>query len=156
MTMQKELHRALNQKAGFEVVEESSTPSQLRLLGRIPLDREGQNMNNWLIIMRQLLSQSATSPWKVDISKHYFLLAGKVVYAWRVIFQAEAIDPHLGDIATVVNSAPQSSRTELTEIPLAGASRDRNSTVGGRRGAGPIGAVAVGPIAMHAKQMGTG
>jgi hypothetical protein len=151
-----ELVRAMNQKAGFELVDQASSPSQLRLLGRVPLDRAGLNLNNWLLVIRQLLLHSPKAAWKADISKNYFLLgkSDKVVYAWRIILQADAIEPHLAEITALVNGSPQSSRSEVTEMPLAGASADRNSTVGGRRGAGPVDRVAIGPMAVAAKQMG--
>jgi hypothetical protein len=151
-----DLLRALNQRAGFELVDKSGTPSQLRLIGRVPLDREGRNMNNWLLVLRELLTRSASAPWKADISKHYFLMAGKVVYAWRIILQGEAIETHLAEVTALVNAAPQTSRTEVAEMPLAGVGPDRNSTVGGKRGAGSVGGVPIGPAAVYSKQMGIG
>lgn len=151
-----ELVRAMNQKAGFELVDHSVSSSQLRLLGRVPLDRAGLNMNNWLLVIRQLLLHSRKAAWKTDISKDYFLLGttDKVVYAWRIILQGDSIEAHLGAITQLVAAAPPSSRSEVTEMPLPGVSADRNSTVGGRRGAGPVDHVPIGPLAVHAKQMG--
>jgi hypothetical protein len=150
----RDLVQAMNQKAGFELVEHSVSASQLRLLGRVPLDKLGLNMNNWLIVIRQLLLECAKASWKTDISKDYFLMGDKVVYAWRIILQAESIDAHLAEIIQVVLGAPQSSRSEVTEMPLPGVNANRNSTAGGRRGAGPIDRVPTGPMAVHAKQMG--
>jgi hypothetical protein len=150
----RDIVHAMHQKAGFELVEHSSSPSQLRLLGRVPLDKESHNINNWLIVIRQLLLESAKAAWKTDISKDYFLMGDKVVYAWRVILQAEAIDVHMGEIIKVITSAPHSSRSEVTEMPLPGVGANRNSTTGGRRGAGPIDRVATGPLGVQAKQMG--
>jgi len=151
-----DLLRTLGRKAGFELVEQTSTPGQLRLLGRIPLDRASVNMNNWLIVIRQLLSRSAEAEtlWKTDVSKHYFLLNGKVVYAWRVIFQADSVEAQLADIIRTITEAPPSSRSELTEMALPGVTADRNSTVGGRRGAGLVDRVPIGPMAVEAKRMG--
>jgi hypothetical protein len=150
----RDIVHALNQKAGFELVEHSSSPSQLRLLGRVPLDKESRNINNWLIVIRQLLLGSVKAAWKTDISKDYFLMGDKVIYAWRVILQAESIETHLPEIIKVISTAPQSSRSEVTEMPLSGVNANRNSTMGGKRGAGPIDRVPTGPMAVHAKQMG--
>lgn len=151
-----ELVRAMNQKAGFELVDHSSSPAQVRLLGRVPLDRAGLNMGNWLLVIRQLLLHSRKAAWKTDISKDYFLLgtSDKVVYAWRIILQADALEQHLGEITALIAGSPQSSRSEVTEMPLAGVTADRNSTMGGRRGAGLVDKVAIGPMAIASKQMG--
>lgn len=150
-----DLVAALNQRAGFELVEQSKTARQIRLLGRVPLDRAGLNMNNWLIVTRQLLLRSAQgTAWTTDISKDYFLRNEKLVFAWRIILQADTIEAHLAEITSVVNTTPPSSRSEVTEMPLAGASPDRNSTAGGRRGAGPVDRVPIGPLAVQAKQAG--
>lgn len=151
-----ELVRALNQRAGFELVEQSLSPSQVRMLGRVPLDRGGLNMNNWLIVIRQLLLHSRKAAWKTDISKDYFLLGDKVVYAWRLILQADVIDTHLAEITQLINASPPTNRSEVTEMPLPGVTADRNSMAGGRRGAGPVDRVLLGPAAVHAKQMGMG
>jgi len=149
-----ELVRAMNQKTGFELVEHTSSPTQLRLLGRVPLDRSGANMNNWLLLTRHVLIQSAKGAWSADISKDYFVRSDKLVYAWRVIFQSKSIEDSFTEILQVIGGTKESRHNEVTEMPLPGVSADRNSTEGGRRGAGLSGQVPVGPMAVHAKQMG--
>lgn len=133
----------LKSKSGFEVIEMTEEPSRLRLMGRVPVDKLSVNMNNWLLVVRDLLrgSQNQTV-WKADISKSYFLRgpAGeeKVIYGWRVIFQGADIATHYSDMTLVVRAAPQTSAAELTEYPLPGASPDRNSPNRGK-GAGSVG-----------------
>lgn len=148
---------AMRKKAGFEVVSHNDTnPNQLRVLGRVPEDRVGLNMNNWKILMYRLYNAMEKRPWKVDFSKSYFIhdKTKKLVFAWRIIFQGEELTQHYLEIAQFIASSPISARTEVTEMPLTGASADRNSTDGGKRGAGAFGKVLVGPMAVHAKRMG--
>lgn len=152
-----DLFRAMQRKAGFEAVSVTEpSAGQLRALGRIPEDMGGLNMGNWKILMYQLYTTMAGRPWKVDISKSYFIKqeTGKLVFAWRVIFQGENLAQHLPEIISVVNGSPVTARAEITEIPLAGAAANRGKVTGGRRGAGPSGQVLVGPAAIQAKLMG--
>lgn len=151
-----QLFVALRKKVGFEVVSHNETPGQLRILGRIPGDLGGLNGNNWKILKYRLLTAMEDRPWKVDISKTYFIKkeTKKLVYAWRILLQGADIAQHYADILNLVTTSPKSARAEVTEIPLAGSSPDRNNTAGGRRGAGPAGTVLVGPMAVRAKSMG--
>jgi hypothetical protein len=153
----KDLFQALHAKVGYEVVSFKETDAQLRIMGRIPGDPVSLNSNNWKILKWQLLKATqAGRPWAVDLSKSYFIKpeTDRLVFAWRIILQGAGLADHYADVLNLIKTSPESSRTEVMEMPLAGAGADRNSTAGGRRGAGPAGSVLVGPMAVHAKRMG--
>lgn len=148
---------ALRAKTGFEVVSHNdANPHQLRLVGRVPADQGGLNMNNWKILMYRLYLAMEQRPWKVDFSKSYFIQerTKKLVFAWRVIFQGEHLGQHFADIVQLITTSPNTARADVTEMPLVGVSADRNSTAGGKRGAGLFGKVLTGPLAANAKNMG--
>jgi len=149
-----QLFAALRKKVGFEVVSQSETPNQLRILGRIPEDNLGLNGNNWKIVKYRLLVAMEDRPWKVDISKSYFIKkeTKKMVFAWRVLLQGDGIAQHYADIINIIATSPP-ARADVMEIPLSGGA-DRNNPSGGRRGAGPAGTVPVGPLAVRQKSMG--
>lgn len=148
-----ELFATLRSKAGFEVVSHTLSPTRLRVLGRLPLDRGGMNMGNWVVLVDRLLAASEQSrPWSVDVSKHYFRRDSKLVYAWRLLFQADEIEKQYADIISTVKASPGAARPEPTEVRLYG--RQDNDPSGGKRGAGPVGSIAVGPLAVFAKQRG--
>lgn len=147
----------MRKKAGFEAVSVSEpVPGQLRVLGRVPEDPGGLNMNNWKILMYRFYTVMRDRPWKADFSKSYFIKeeSQKLVFAWRVIFQGENLAQHYSELIQVVASSPISARAEVTEFPLAGAAQNRGAVTGGKRGAGPSGRVLVGPAAAQAKLMG--
>ena len=135
-----ELLRMLYQHCGYETLE-ASQPSKgtVRLMGRVRHER----IPDWIIAVHTLLNGEGNG-WSLDVSKYHFLRGGKVIYAWRVIIQAEDVLAQLPSIYAVLRSAPKSSRAETDEMPLLGASRSRNVMVKGK-GAGPMGSVAVGP-----------
>jgi hypothetical protein len=143
-------------RVGFEVVQHSESPNQLRVLGRIPIARAGlKNIDNWVAIIDHILDVMEVRPWKADISKYYFKKkeTGKTVYAWRVLLQGENIAQHYADITNVIRTT-RAARVDVVEIPLGGAGLDRNNPAGGKRGAGPAGTVAVGPMAVMQKMRG--
>jgi hypothetical protein len=147
--------QALHQKVGYEVVQLTEGPNQLRVMGRIPPDPLSLNLNNWVILRYRLHKAMESRPWTIDTSRADFIKkeTDKLVYAWRIILQAPGgLASHYPDLLQLVQTSPRSSRTEVTEIPLSG--RADNSTTGGKRGAGPAGSVLVGPMAVHAKRMG--
>lgn len=139
------LLQALRTKCGFEVRDVNQpSPKQMRLLGRIPQSR----MGDMLLLIYALKTREEQGPgWTADISKNYFLLGGKVVFGWRIIFQSnEAFgEKHVSDICKVVNTTPNSSRREVTEAPLIGATANRNAQGANGKGAGYIGQVKIGP-----------
>ncbi len=133
------LSTLLKSRFGLEVRDMSQpSPKQLRILGRLPQVR----MGDWLLGMHHVCTHVARRPntWTVDFSKNYFVRNGKIVYAWRIIIQAESVEKYAQDIINAFTGAPHSARGEIMEIPLMGAStiRGRNdrgkgaSTIGGR------------------------
>lgn len=132
------LFQSLKAKSKFEVVDHTLEANKLRVIGRIRDDQSGQSMQNWLIIARNLLlAQEKGAPWKVDISKQYFLKgpddSKKIVYGHRLIIQATDIANHFDDIVRVVLGSKPAATVEMSAFPLPGASPDRNV---GRNGKG--------------------
>ena len=69
-----ELFEALKKKSAYEVVEHSTSPNQIRIVGRVPVDAMNVNLSNWLIILSDLLEaqEEPGAGWTVDASKKYF------------------------------------------------------------------------------------
>jgi hypothetical protein len=155
-TTAKDIHDAFGQKFSYQVVTSKEKPDQLRIVGRILPDKDGRNVNNYLLVAHRLLKAAFKRPWDVDISKWYFMKSedAPMVFGFRFIFQADKLDQHYADIVNLIKTAPATARAEVTEMPLVGSSIHRNSTAGGRRGAGPMGTVPVGPAAAYSKNMG--
>lgn len=153
MATVEDILRMLHKKAGFEVVNHTLGPNKLRILGRVP--KQGSNVGNYLVLVdRVLTAMERGRPWSVDISDLYLKKAGKTVYARRWLIQAENLETHFDDIITVLQSSPGTVRPELEEVQLFGLPPDRNNTAGGKRGAGPMGSVAVGAAAAARKNLG--
>jgi hypothetical protein len=149
MTTLPELLAVLHRKGGFEMVNHTVSPARLRLVGRVPKI----HMSNWLVLVDRLIAASdGGRPWSVDISKWHFRRSQKVVFAWRLIFQAEEVEKQYADILNVSKTSPGAKMVESDEVHLYG--RGDNDTSGGKRGAGPAGSVAVGPYAILKKSMG--
>lgn len=113
-----DIYAALATKSGFQVLQESETPTQLRILGRSHTDR-------WVFflpIIHTLLTKVGQGGlgWSCDISKHYFLSDGRVLYGWRFIFQSSNLAAHYADIIMTINSAPRPARVEVDSQPLPG------------------------------------
>jgi len=167
-----ELYAALNTKAGFEVVNEKLTDTQLRISGRVP----NAQTATWLMVVKRLdraakrsakkaAAQSSTT-WTVDISKQYFTVPdvpdehedddnARLLYAWRIIIQGEDIQQHIPTIARVVQRAPR-VRAEVTEVPLHAAG-SRNAPIRGRGAQlteSRAGGASVGPIAIMRQKLG--
>ena len=121
------LIQTLSTRAGFDVVNQSVTDNQVRIIHRVA--KEG--MPNWLVVMQELLQASETAPWSVDLSKQYFLRNGRLIYGWRFILQAPDVLEHLDAVIKAVEKAPRARRI-IEEQPLAGASAHRNTLVRGR------------------------
>lgn len=119
---------ALRQKAGLEVVEANVSEKSARFLGRLPKERQG----DWLLVMHQMLKNGEGREWKIDISKHYFLRSGRLVYAWRLILQGAAAKQMLEEALNAVSAAPQTSRAEIMSAPLVGASIYRTQEIDGK------------------------
>lgn len=144
-----DFRKLLKDRAGFTVVDEQVGTNQIRLVGRVPPNAS----QYWVLIVHHMLVQMAQRPWKVDISKHYFIRdmesGPRMFYAWRLIFQADLVADHLEDISGVVRSSPQPARVELQEYPLPGAGANRNEHKNGK-GAGNVDKVLLGPMAATA------
>lgn len=125
--------RLLKLRGGYEAVNHTASAAQLRILGRVYKEA----LPTWQITMDRLLAFEESAPWNVDISKQYFRRGGKVMYGWRLIFQAENIEATLDNIATVINAAPR-AKTVVNEQALPGVKGDRNVPAG-RRGKGAQG-----------------
>ena len=136
----KELIRVLQQKGGFECLEDGGCTFvrgvQLRLLGRVPQVAE----KSWKRVRNQVqLAVRAGKPWTVDISRWYFLLDGteQELFAWRLLFQVPGgadIEQHLPDILATVTTVPVVPTVDVMEFPIPAASRRDLSTAGGKRG----------------------
>lgn len=138
-----ELSRALHSKCGFEVrTANDDNPRQLRMLGRAPKERMGDML---LLVNTLKMAEEQGAKWTCDISKMYLRRNGKVLYAWRFIFQAEDVSQQINDIIRAVSKAPKSSRRELEEVPLIGVSADRNAQGANGKGAGFLGQIKIGP-----------
>lgn len=126
------LARLLRAKTGFEIVDFNPKETQLRILGRLPSTR----MGDWLATVHALYSHAEKqSHWTVDISKYYFKRNGKVVYAWRMIFQADSIEMRMDGILAALSVMPTQSVKEIDQFPLVGVGADRNVPKNGK-GAG--------------------
>lgn len=125
-----DLKGLLASRTGFETLDEQVGPSKLRLVGRVPLNANSQ----WVLVIHRLLLVSERTPWKVDVSRFYFIRTvgnnQKLFYTWRLIFDAPQITNHIKSIMDAVHSAPRPSRVELQEIPLHGAQRNHQNGKG--------------------------
>ena len=128
---------------GFEAVSKNVTAKQVRLLGRVPQ----AVMSNWLVAVDWLLAKGENAPWTIDISKQYFRRNGKLLFAWRIILQADDVSKHYGDLGEAVRNSPK-AKTTVEEYTLHGVGPDRNSVRGGKGVHGVLNAV-VGPAAIR-------
>jgi hypothetical protein len=153
MATEADLFKVLHRKSGLEVLSHTWTVpgKKLRVVGRVP--KQGMNVGNYLILVHNTLAAVQRGrPWSADISDVYMLKNDKVVFARRWLLQADELEKHFDEIIHVLKSAPVAQRPEPEEVRLYG--RSSNDTAGGRRGAGPVGSVAVGPLAVMRKGMG--
>ena len=134
-----ELYNVLNQRSGFEVVNETVTDNQVRLIHRVSKG----GMPNWLMVMDCLIDAAEASAWNIDLSKQYFKRNGRLIYGWRFILQAEGVLEHVPSVIAAVKGAPRARQT-VEEQPLAGASANRNSLRRGKGAQNPLKA-RVGP-----------
>lgn len=134
-TTLRDLQAALQRKTGFEVIDAGEAPTQLRLMGRLPMDKMGVNLANWHLLIVAL--SDGGEGWTVDISKKYFKRGSKPVYSWRLIFQSAELKSKYAVILKAIMGTPYAGRGELSEFPLAGARSDRNELTN-RKGASNI------------------
>lgn len=143
MATAKDLYTVFFQKAGIEVVEADEKPNKLRLICRLQKSFGDQ----WKLVMHRLLTAETGAPWKIDISKKYFLRANQVFYGWRIILDGDSLPQHYETLMAIISSSPTATRAMVEEVPLVGASPNRNT----RTNVGAVGTVAVGP---GARRMG--
>ena len=98
-----------------------------------------ENARRWLGLAKKLKIQERLSPWTLDISKMYFLLGddddAQLVYGWRMILKSEDLEEACRHITNQVKSTKK-RRSQITEMPLPGGARNRN-TYGHGKGANP-------------------
>lgn len=113
-----DVYAALIQKCGFEVLEEQEGAKQLRITGRNHRDR----WPFFLPVIYKILetSEKPGNRWTCDISKKYIISNGRVLYAWRLIFQSTELATQYASIVATIRSAPQPARVELTSQLLPG------------------------------------
>ena len=140
-----ELFVAFHRNGHFELVNYEVSPKKLRFTGRVPSDPESQGL--WTLVMQRLRLAERSHPWTADISKLYFIKDGsdKLLYIWRIIFQAPDLAAHYADIINIVKTTPRLARVEVTEIPMPGASS---------KNVGPMGTIPTGPMAARNKMLG--
>jgi len=141
-----DLLNQLHTRGGFELVNQSTTETQARLMGRVHRNAMGA----WLILVQNLLLRSGQG-WSVDISKQYFLRDGRVVYAWRLIFQGKELERAMPDICQTIINAPR-AKSVIEEQPLVGARANRNAPNAKGKGAQGVLTAAVGPMAVAQAQ----
>ena len=130
---------------GLVVRAHRVTKQKLIIKARVPQE----SMNQWLIVMNNLLVVEKTSEWTADISKHYFNNeADKLMYSWRIIFQVrkpdkDSIEAYLHEVISTVSGSAL-ARQEVNEASIL-AGPDRNSLVRGKGAQGVLGA-RVGPM----------
>jgi hypothetical protein len=143
-----ELYRLLEQKGGFEVVRDTVSPEQLRVIGRIDQNR----FNYWLSVMHQLLSWSAkpTSSWSCDISKQYMLAPDGVRHGWRIILQGRDLNGAAPEILKAIEQARKPAVQELSSQLLPGyqEGEERAGVRPNGKGASTIFSQVVGPKAV--------
>jgi len=137
-TTLRDLQASLQRKTGFEVIDANESPTKLRLMGRLPADKMGLNLANWLLLVKELdKAGDGRAGWGVDISKKYFCRGEKTMYSWRLMFESPELAAKYEAILKVVMGAPYAGRGELSEFPLAGARADRNE-LNNRKGASSV------------------
>lgn len=144
--------KALNGRCGFEVVDGSSRPDQIRMLGRVPKNHQAF----WLLVAQNILTVSAASggKWSCDISKQLLLREGTIKYAWRLIIQAKNVATMNADIVKSILTAPRPANVQIEEMLLPGykPGQSRNEYNESGRGAAEITKAVVGPMAMRGRR----
>lgn len=141
MATARDLIEALGKQSHFEAVDLQESAGQIRIMGRVPTDGTNANLTNWLLVVDNVLERLAATKcaWTTDISKSYFRKGGKLVFAWRLLFQAPGADirTFIPDIISFISAAPKTSHVTVDEVPLVGASPNRNALNRGK-GAGSV------------------
>lgn len=141
MATARDLIEVLGKKSNFEAVDVQEGAGQIRIMGRVLTDGTNANLANWFLVVDNVLTRLETTKcaWTTDISKSYFKRGGKLVFAWRLLFQAPGADirTFIPDIISFIYEAPKTSHVTVDEVPLVGASPNRNALNRGK-GAGSV------------------
>lgn len=145
MATVEDLCTVLKNKVGYETVQKYSDNDQIVLLGRV---RSGSE--DLLIVGHQLQVHALDRPWTHEIAKVFPLKGRKLVHAWRLVFEGDAIQDSIPEIIQVVSKCPKARKVELDSIELPGGNRYRAATGKMGKGAAPMGQAKVGPAAFLA------
>ncbi len=81
--------------------------------------------------------------WNAHICRTYFLRQRKLVFGWSITITSQNMQEALDEVVRVVHGGDPEPReenpNELTEFPLVGASKHRNTPGASGKGAYPIG-----------------
>ncbi len=129
--------RTLQTRFGFEVVQPTISLTKIRVLGRI----QQAQQRNWMAGVQHILLVAEKREWGIDISRQYFVRGDTLVFAWRVIIQAQNknLEQYADDIITTFNNAPR-ARVELDEqaLPVRGPRSTMNSRGKGASSGGSL------------------
>jgi len=99
------------------------------MLGRVQDNRTSM----WLVALHHILTSAATrTGWTIDVSKHYFIRGGKLIFGWPIIMQTKDFDAAVADLMNIITTTPRGVSRELTEFPLVGTGRSRMAGPGER------------------------
>lgn len=144
----------LKQRAAFELVTETPSAQQVRLVGRVDKNRQ----SFWTMAVHHLMkvARASGNEWTCDISRQYILDGDDLRYAWRIIIQTKNVQKFLSELPGILESTPRPSRVELDSYVLpgykAGQSREGINSKG--KGAQSAMSPVVGPLAQARLQRG--
>ena len=108
-----------------------ASENQIRLIGRVPK----QHAPNWKAALDYLLKIEQSKPWSLDISQHYFMRGGAVVFAWRIIVQGQNIQSSYQDLLNTLKAAPRAQMSNPSGTISGGeVVEQRLSVIGPRKG----------------------
>ena len=125
-----DIHAALRERGGYEVVKASGTDKQYRIAGRVTPD---SRLPEWRAVRLALYYiTEVEKKWTLDISKHYFpsdSSCTRELYEWRVIIQGSDLNIAIPLLLLAVQEAKPTrvvgGPRQVTEVPLvAGAHRN--------------------------------
>lgn len=140
----------LKNKGSYELVVQTPSKSQWRLLGRVPAGAK----DRWKRLRVHLLKTAETPAccWQVDISQQFFLRDGSEVYGWRLIFHAKnkaPLDTCLTHLLATLRALPGEERGEVMLVVRDDRNNVHNPLHPGK-GAQPMNSALVGQAAHHA------
>lgn len=115
--------------------------NRVSVLCRVNKDNEA----SWLELITKILigadiSTKTSTPWQCHICRHYFLKVvsgeNKLVWGWNFSFQSREMARALETVIPLLRGHPLQAATadmqDIQEIPLVGATTDRNRVRNGR------------------------